>query len=256
MHVLCFEAPAKGGAPQPKPQPGDPQPGDGSREPLINADGPVVVLSVGLLVLYWISTFFPAAAVQQAFAVSPVLLAEGHWARLVSAIFVHGAWAHALIDAAMALAFGALVSDVLGAKLRGAAAYFAFFLTCGIIGFLAFAALRWGHTGLALGASGAASGLMGAAARIVGGDGRIGPMFSPAVLRMGGGWLVVNVIMAFSGNLLIPGGAFAVAGWQPHLAGFVAGALLIGPFARLALAVAARRRAAGAGFGDARVFAN
>jgi membrane associated rhomboid family serine protease len=189
---------------------------------------------VGLLVLYWASSNFPAAQVQQAFGVSPQLLAQGHYERLVTAIFVHGAWAHALIDAGMALAFGALVADVLGPKVRGVIAYFAFFITCGVLGFAAFAAIRWGHPGLAFGASGATSGLMGAAARIIGGEGRIGPMFSSTVLRMGAGWFAVNLLMALSGNLLIPGGALAVVGWQPHVAGFVAGVLLVGVFARLA----------------------
>ena len=59
-------------------------------------------------------------------------------------------------------------------------------------------------------------------------------MFSPAVLRMGAGWFGINLMMAFSGDLLIPGKAYAVVGWQPHVAGFVAGVLLVGVFARLA----------------------
>lgn len=234
MQISLFEAPAKGGPPQPQPQPTGPGAAGGGKEPVLNAAWPVVVVSVGLLVLYWVESNFPAQQVQQQFGVSPVLLAEGRYERLVSAIFVHGAWAHALIDAGMALAFGALVADVLGARIRGVIAYFAFFITCGVLGFLAFAVLRWGHAGLAFGASGATSGLMGAAARIIGGEGRIGPMFGSTVLRMGAGWFAVNVIMALSGNLLIPGGGFNVVGWQPHVAGFIAGVLLIGVFARAA----------------------
>ena len=236
METLKFEAPAKGRPPRPQPQPQPTGPGAaGGKEPLINAAWPVVVVSVGILILFGVqNSFFTAAQIQRDFGFSPVLLAQGHYERLVTAVFVHGAWAHALIDAGMALAFGALVADVLGSRIRGAVAYFAFFVTCGALGFLAFAALRWGHTGVAIGASGATSGLMGAAARIIGGEGRIGPMFSRSVLRLGAGWFAVNVIMGLSGSLLIPGGAFAVVGWQPHVAGFVAGVLLIGVFARLA----------------------
>ena len=234
MDVHRFEAPAEGGPPQPQPgQPPGPAEAAGGREPLLNAAWPVVVVSVGLMVLYGIQSFFPMEQVQRQFAFSPVLLAQGHYERLVTAIFIHGAWAHVMIDAGMALAFGALVADVMGTRVRGVLAYVGFFVTCGVVGLLTFAALRWGHTGVAIGASGATSGLMGAAARIVGGEGRIGPMFSRPVLRMGAGWSAINLMMAFSGNLLIPGGAYAVVGWQPHVGGFIAGVLLIGVFARL-----------------------
>ena len=206
----------------------------GVREPILNAAWPVVVISAGLLLLYLVQTYFPAAWIQRTFGVSPLLLAQGRYERLVTATFVHGAWAHVMIDAGMALAFGALVADVMGRRLRGAITYVAFFITCGVAGWLFFVAVRWGHPGVAIGASGATSGLMGAAARIVGGEGRIGPMFSRAVLRMGAGWFGINLMMAFSGDLLIPGKAYAVVGWQPHVAGFVAGVLLVGMFARLA----------------------
>ena len=85
-----------------------------------------------------------------------------------------------------------------------------------------------------VGASGAASGLMGAAARLIGGHGRPGPMFSQAVTGMGMAWIIVNVIMAFSGGLLIPGAGDAAVAWEAHLAGFAAGVLLIRPFGWLA----------------------
>lgn len=234
MDLHPFEARPDGESPQPQPPA---EPGDapaGGREPILNAAWPVVAVTVGLMALYLIQTQFPPAQIQRDFAFSPVLLAQGHYERLVTAIFVHGAWAHVMIDAGMALAFGALVADVMGSRIRGAVVYIAFFITCGVAGLLAFTALRWGHTGVAIGASGATSGLMGAAARIVGGEGRIGPMFSKAVLRMGAGWFGVNLMMAFSGDLLIPGKAYAVVGWQPHIGGFVAGVLLVGLFARLA----------------------
>ena len=233
MDVSKFEAPAKGGPPQPGPKPGEPAPAGGS-EPIITAPWPVAVLSLGLVALFWVQTGFPQAQVQQAFGFSPLLLAQGHWERLVTAIFVHGAWAHVLIDAGCVLAFGAPVARHLGPGVRGVAAFAGFFLACGAVGFLAFAALRWGHPGIAIGASGAASGLMAAAARIIAGDGRVGPILSAPVLQIGGGWFGVNAIMAFSGNLLIPDGAYAVPGWQPHVAGFLAGLLLIGVGSRLA----------------------
>ena len=234
MDVLKFEAPARGGPPQPGPkQPGEPEQADG-REPLIKAPWHVAVLSLGLLVLFWIQKGYPQQQVQQALGFSPLAFAGGQWGRLFSAIFVHGAWAHVLIDSACVLAFGAPVARHLGSGFRGVMSFILFFVACGVVGFLAFAALRWGHSGIAIGASGACSGLMAGAARIIAGDGRVAPIFSAPVYQIGGGWFGVNAIMAFSGNLLIPDGAYAVPGWQPHVAGFLAGLLLIGLCSRLA----------------------
>jgi membrane associated rhomboid family serine protease len=85
-----------------------------------------------------------------------------------------------------------------------------------------------------VGASGAASGLMGAAARLIGGQGRVGPVFSQAVTGMGLGWLIINLILAVTGGAFIPGAGDAGVAWEAHLAGFVAGVLLIGPIGWLA----------------------
>jgi membrane associated rhomboid family serine protease len=231
MEILYFEAPAKGG-------PGTPRAGEpGYRpapEPMINAPWQVAAVSLGIVGLYVLQSRFPLAQVEAAFAFSPALMLQGHPERLISSMFVHGNWSHALINAGFALAFGAPVARLLGARLGGAVAYFLFFLTSGVVASLGFAAAHWGQDVLAIGASGATSGLMGAAARLIGGQGRVGPLFSKAVMQMGAAWLAINVIMALSGNLLIPGGGDAVVGWEAHVTGFVAGVLLIGPFAWLA----------------------
>ena len=60
------------------------------------------------------------------YAFSPALLAEGQWVGLVTSLFLHGNWAHALMNAAFALAFGAPVAAYLGARLGGALLFFAF----------------------------------------------------------------------------------------------------------------------------------
>lgn len=234
MDVVKFESPERGEAPEPGPQPDPSGPGraGGGREPIINAPWHVAALSLGLLGLFWVEKSSDLGAIQQAYGFSPAMFAEGDWGRLFSAIFIHGAWAHVLIDSACVLAFGAPVARHLGFGLRGVLGFVFFFLACGVAGFLGFALLRWGHTALAIGASGASSGLMAAAARIIAGDGRVGPVLSAPVYQIGGGWMLVNLIMALSGNLLIPGDANAVPGWQPHVAGFLAGLLLIGLFSR------------------------
>ncbi|WP_293899759.1 rhomboid family intramembrane serine protease [Phenylobacterium sp.] len=231
MNVLHFEAPAPGGSGTPRAgEPGyRPAP-----EPMVNAPWPVVAVTLGIVAAYAVQSRFDLQQVEQAFAFSPPQLLGGHPERLVSSMFVHGNWSHALMNAGFCLAFGAPVARLLGRGAGGAAAYFLFFLTTGIVATLGFAAVHWGQGVSVIGASGAASGLMGGAARIIGGQGRVGRMFSPAVLQMGAAWVVINLIMAVSGSLLVPGGGDALVGWEAHLAGFAAGVLLIGPFAWLA----------------------
>jgi membrane associated rhomboid family serine protease len=191
------------------------------------------VISLGLVALYLLQSRFPLALVADALAFSPDRL-DREPLRLITSLFVHGSWAHVLMNAAFILAFGAPVARLLGPQARGVASFFAFYLACGIVSGLGFALLHWGQPANIVGASGAASGLMGAAARLIGGHGRVGPMFSRAVTSMGFAWIIVNVIMAFAGGALIPGAGDAQIGWEAHLAGFAAGVLLIGAFARLA----------------------
>lgn len=230
MDASFFEAPAPGGSRQP--QPGEPgfHPGP---EPIVNAPWTVVVLTLGIVALYLIQSRFPLSVVADAFAFSPSLLSEQP-ARLVTSLFVHGNWAHALMNAAFILAFGAPVARFFGPRMAGVFGFFLFYILCGVVAGLGFALLHWGQEAPLVGASGAASGLMGAAARLIGGDGRPGPLFSKAVTGMGTAWLIVNVIMAFTGGALIPGAGEAGVGWEAHLTGFVAGVLLIGPFALFA----------------------
>lgn len=231
MEAAYFEAPAPDG--QRPPHPGEPgyRP---AREPMVNAPWPVVVLTLTIIAAYLVQSRFPLPLVTDAFAFSPALMLQGHVERLVSSLFVHGNWAHALMNAAFILAFGAPIARFFGPKLGGAVAFFTFYLVCGIVAALGFAAVHWGQPAAIIGASGAASGLMGAAARLIGGHGRVGPLFSKAVTSMGLAWLVVNAIMALAPGALIPGVGDAAIGWEAHLAGFVAGVLLIGPFAWLA----------------------
>jgi membrane associated rhomboid family serine protease len=231
MQAAYFEAPAPRG-PQ-SPQPG--QPGHSDRpthEPMVNAPWPVVALTVSIIVIYLIQTRFPF--VVDALAFSPDRLLAGRFEGLVTSQFLHGGWAHALMNAAFVLAFGAPVARFLGPRPSGALVFFLFYLACGVLAALGFAALHWGQQAAMVGASGAASGLMGAAARLIGGRGRIGPLFSQAVTSMGGAWILINVIMAFTGGMLIPGAGDAGVAWEAHLAGFAAGVLLIPAFGWLA----------------------
>jgi membrane associated rhomboid family serine protease len=229
MDIARFEAPEPWGPRAPHPQDPDYRP---PPEPAVNAPWPVVVASVGVIAIYILQTQAPFLG--PALAFSPAQLVHGHLEGLITHQFVHGSWPHVLINAGFILAFGAPVSRFLGGRAGGAVAFFGFFFLCGVLGALGFAFLHWGVNVGMVGASGAGSGLMGGAARLIGGDGRVGPVFSRSVIAMGAAWVVVNIIMAFTGGALMPGAGDAGIAWEAHLAGFAAGVLLIGPFGWLA----------------------
>lgn len=228
MTAVYFETPGAAGSRQ-----GDPQEPDQASAPgpLVNAPWPVVTVIALIVAIYALQRQLPGLV--ELFSFSPQRMLAGRVEGLVTSQFLHGSWAHALMNSAFILAFGAPVARFFGHSVGGALDFFLFYLTTGVLACLGFAAFHWGQDVSLVGASGAASGLMGAAARLIGGQGRVGPLFSRAVTSMGLGWLIVNVIMAFAGGLLIPGSEGAAVGWEAHLAGFAAGALLIGPFARL-----------------------
>jgi len=230
---LFQETPARGPWSSPDPQPQEDKP---SREPMFNAPWPALVLVAAIVGGYAIQSRIPDFDLMP-YVFSPAALAQGAWWTPLTAVFLHGNWTHALTNAALVLAFGTPVARLFGTRLRGVVCYFAFFLVCGVLAALGFAAVHWGGEGGMVGASGAASGLVAAAARLVAGRGRLGPIFAPFVLTMGAAWLLVNLmvagVMVAGASGLIPGTGGAGVAWEAHLAGFVAGVLLVGPFARL-----------------------
>lgn len=232
MHAAHFEAPADGGPrlPPHREQPERRQ----APEPAFNAPWIVVLLAVVLVAGYAVQSRFPLDAVAFSYAFSPSLMGEGEWRRLFTSTFMHGNWPHVLMNAALTLAFGAPVVRLLGERLAGAALFLLFFAACGALGCLGFAAINPGQQSALMGASGAVSGLMAAAARLIDGRGGLGRILSRPVYALGGVWIAINVAIAFLGSGLLPGtGGFEV-GWEAHIAGFLAGLFLIGPFAWLA----------------------
>lgn len=204
------------------------------REPVFNAPWPAVLIVVLIVGGYGLQTLFPVDAVLGAFAFAPANLTATRWETLITAIFLHGSWSHALMNGAFALAFATPVARLFGSSVQGVLVYFTFYVVCGILSNLGYAAVHPGSAGLIVGASGAVSGLMGAAARLIGGGGdRVGPLFSKAVLGMGGGWIAVNLLIAVFGGAFLPGSGSAGVAWEAHLAGFAVGVLLIQPFAWL-----------------------
>lgn len=207
-------------------------------EPFLNLPWIVLALIIGLIGAH-------AARVGLHVDATPYYLTSedlnaGRWTGLVSYMFVHGSWAHVVMNTIFILAFGAPVARYLREDARGAALFVAFFLLCGVVAGLAFGGLELGlaafrlsdPTWAALGASGAASGLMGAAARLIEGRGRLGPITGRTVVGMTIGWILLNAVLGLTG--LTPGTAGAPVAWEAHIFGYLAGLLLIGIFGRLA----------------------
>jgi membrane associated rhomboid family serine protease len=202
---------------------------------MFNAPWTIVVLCVGLIALYAVQSFALNDANGQppaALSLTPAALAAGHWQTLVTCLFLHGGWPHVLMNAVAALAFGPPVARLFGLGPRGALVFLLFYLVCGVVGGLGFVLADLHDKAGVVGASGAISGLLGAASRIIQGHGRIGPMFGQTVIGMAVAWAIVNAVLGVSG--LTPGAMGMPVAWQAHLAGYAAGVLLIGPFARLA----------------------
>ena len=201
-------------------------------EPLFNAPWPALLVAIAVIVPHLL-LLNASEDMIYSLALVPREFWEGRWTGVITMLFVHGGWVHALTNAAFGLAFGAPVARLLGLNGRGGGIFCLFYLACGIVAGVGFALIHPQGMSPVVGASGAISGLMGAAGRTMdSAPGRLGPVLGPRVISLGLGWLVVNLVMAVAGGLLTMG-AGAVA-WEAHLIGFVAGVLLIGPFARWA----------------------
>lgn len=158
--------------------------------------------------------------------------------------FLHADFTHLAINSAWLLAFGSAV-----VRKIGSARFMALYLICAI--FAAFVHIVVDLSSLApmVGASGAISGMMGAAFRIslrdimegrtagkANGAGAYGgapirllPLTDRRFLLISGVWLAINIIFGLTG-IRVSEQVLMIA-WDAHIAGFVAGALLIGVFA-------------------------
>jgi membrane associated rhomboid family serine protease len=195
-----------------------------------------MVLSAVIGVAF-IAQFFVAGGPTPAWlGLSAAALAAGRWYTLLTHIFIHaGPW-HLWMNLS---ALGGLSDQVcarMGRSPRAALVFFAFFLVCGVLAGLGYLVAHPSGAVPAVGASGAICGLWGAAARLVGQEAGLSGLWSPIVRA--------NVVSLVKSNLflvilfvllgLLPGGGGVRIAWEAHLAGFVAGLLLIGPFLRLA----------------------
>lgn len=202
------------------------------REPFFHAPWTIVALCLGLLGLFVLQRLANSDLLIQRYALSAAALAEGRWWTPLTSLFLHGSWAHVGVNTVVAFAVGPPVARMMGTDARGAAAFVLFYLLCGVIGSLGFVAMAPGDLTPTVGASGAISGLLGAAVRLIEGRGRIGRILAPAVIAFTLVWGVVNFVFGAFG--LTPGAIGVPVAWQAHMAGYLAGLLFFGPFARLA----------------------
>ncbi len=195
-------------------------------QPVVNAPLVAVVLTLALPVLYFFQLRLPDEGFDLAF--SPARLQGGDPQGLISSIFLHGSWAHVLMNAIGLLAFGAPVARVMKGA-AGAAGFVAFFIICGVVGALGYAAMNLGSPIPMVGASGGVFGLIGGSLRMATPHGPILPLNHPAVLSRAAMWAALSVVVGLMG-LGATGGRVA---WEAHLFSLVAGVLLVGPAAWL-----------------------
>ena len=151
---------------------GGPRP---KREPMFNAPWTIVALCVGLIALYELQRLFLSDALTAAYGVSATALMSGRWQTLLTSLFLHGSWPHVLMNAVAALAFGPPVARLMGVNPRGAAAFFGFYLVCGVLAGLGFAGDTTGGEGECGAVRRPHGEAVGAAARAAGrGDGSVG----------------------------------------------------------------------------------
>ena len=220
-----------GGGEWAEPPPAEPPPR------AFNAPWPPLLISALIVALYGLQSAGgrPEAAAER-FGFAPARLAQGDWTGVVTALFVHGGWAHAILNSLGALAFGAPLARLFGARAAGALLFFGFFIGCGVLANLGYAGLHAGSPYLLVGASGGVSALMGGASRLVDPryrDGRSGlaPFRSRTVVSMALSWIAINLAVAVVGLGALSGGA--PIAWEAHLIGYAAGLLAVGPAARL-----------------------
>lgn len=203
---------------------------DQPHEPVLNAPLLAVLTAASMPTLYWFQARLPDNGLS--FAFRPSSLWDGYWwPGLLTSMFVHEGWAHVAANAVGALAFGTPVARLLpGAK--GVAGFLALYIVCGVAAAAGYGLVHPDSFGALVGASGAVFGLMGGAIRLLGRrNGRLRALHDRRFLITAGAIMAVNAATGLLG--LAPGMEGVQIAWEAHAFGFVAGALLIGPWTRL-----------------------
>lgn len=205
-----------------------------AREPIFNAPWPAMTIALVIIGAFIVQGQVGERVWAQYVLTPAEVMQLGRWETLLTPLLLHGNWIHTLMNAVAALAFGAPVARLFGLRLGGAVIFLLFYLACGALSSLGYVLMHPDSLQSLVGASGAVSGLMGGASRLIERPGRLGRLISPTTVGMAAAWVVVNLII---GHIpVMPGAEGAGIAWEAHVAGYFAGLLLIGPFARLTFA--------------------
>ncbi len=165
-------------------------------------------------------------------AFQPASLWDGQWwPGLLTSMFLHDGWVHVAMNAIGALAFGPPAARLMGGP-RGVVGFLLFYIVCGLVAALGYGLVHPDSHDSLVGASGAVFGLMGGAIRMLDRTGdRLRSLGDSRFLATAGAIMGVNLVVGLVG--LAPGMDGARIAWEAHAFGFVCGALLIGPWARV-----------------------
>jgi membrane associated rhomboid family serine protease len=216
-----------------EPEHDEPQDGPWSRrrrEPIFNAPWPAMTVTLVIIASFVVQLQFPPRAWASYVLTPAEVLQLGRWETLITPMFLHGGWIHTLMNAVAALAFGTPVARLFGLRAGAAVTFFIFYLVCGALSSIGYVLAHPVSLAPVVGASGAVSGLMGAASRLIERRGHLGHLVSGVTVGMAVAWTVVNLLVGYVP--VMPGLNGAGIAWEAHLAGYFAGLLLVGPFAR------------------------
>lgn len=201
-----------------------------TREPILKVPPIALALALSMPALFWFQERLPDMGLVWAFYPSGLGQALA-WPGVLTAMLLHGSWAHAVFNAVTALCFAPPVARMLPG-LRGAGAFLLFYIVCGVIAAVGYGVMNLGSSDPMVGASGAVSGLLGAAIRLIGRPAWAGPkpLGDRRALTMMGVLLAINAVIGLIGYA--PGAEGARIAWEAHAFGMVTGYLAIGPLFR------------------------
>ena len=160
-------------------------------------------------------------------------------ATLVTSMFLHGGLLHLAGNMLFLWIFGNNIEDAMG-RMR----FILFYVLCGLVAAYAHAYMNRTSVTPMIGASGAISGVLGAYLLLYPRAKVVTLMFFgffirtvevPAMFVLGF-WFVLQFL-----NALVSSGSGGGVAWYAHIAGFLAGLLLIGPFKRRSVPFGGRR---------------
>ena len=209
----------------------DPRRSSTENERIFNAPLLALLLAASMPALYYMQSRQPdSVGLLYAYALTPRDMVNGAWIGLFTHMLLHGGWAHAMMNAVGALAFGSPVARLMTGA-RGVVGFLSFYIACGVIAGGGYALMHIDSGAPLVGASGAVFGLIGAATRLMGGHGRLLPLFDRRVVMGALAWIGVNLVLGVLG--FAPGAEGGRIAWEAHIIGLLAGLILIGPWARL-----------------------